>query len=94
MEKKYVYVIVEEGSWDYEFTNDLEVFDSFEKAKENFKERVERTKLDMAEWIEENETEIEENNDLENEHLYFSIYENGDYTRLHNSISVNKEEVK
>lgn len=94
MEKKYVYVIVEEGSWDYEFTNSLEVYDNFQKAKKDFEQRVKDTKTDMADWLEEDETEIDETNDLENEHLYFSMYENGDYTRLHNSISLNKMEVK
>lgn len=94
MEKKYVYVIVEEGSWDYEFTNSLEVYDNFQKAKKDFEQRVKDTKTDMADWLEEDETEIDETNDLENEHLYFSMYENGYYTRLHNSISLNKMEVK
>ena len=94
MEKKIVYVVVEEGSWDYEFTNSMEVYDTFEKAQKDFENRVNATKQDMADWIDEDETEIDETTNLEDEHLYFSMYESGDYTRLHNSISVNKMEVK
>ena len=92
MEKRYVYLVLEEGSWDYETTNSFKVFDSFEKAMKDFKQRVKDTKVDMKNWIDEDETEIEET--IENEHAYFSMYESGDYSRIHNTISLDKTEIE
>ena len=56
--KKYVYVLSEEGSWDYEFTNHTEVYANFEDALKSFKNLVRSAKLDMEEWTDEAVSEI------------------------------------
>lgn len=89
--KKYVYVVVENGSWDYEFTNNISVFDNFEKAKEEYTRQVESAKVDMLDFVDEEDIEIERNEN--NEDLEFSIYELGDYTKNHCDIKVNKLEI-
>lgn len=91
--KRYVYVVIESGSWDYEFTNSTSVFDSFEKALKEYKELIKRTKQDMEEWADEEDLEIEEDTNIEKESASFSMYENGDYSRLHNDITVTKQEI-
>lgn len=90
-QKRYVYVVIENGSWDYETTKNVSVFDSFEKAKEEYQNLIERTKQDMKEWANEEDLGIEEN--IDEEYVSFSMYENGDYSRLHNDIVVEKQEI-
>lgn len=91
--KRYVYVVIESGSWDYEFTNSTSVFDNFKKALKEYKELIKRTKQDMEEWADEEDLEIEEDTNIEKESASFSMYENGDYSRLHNDITVTKQEI-
>ena len=86
-----VYVLLEEGSWDYEFTNNIEVYTKFEDALNKFNELVKTAEADMKEWTEEvvSEQEIEQG-----VAAYFSTYEDGDYTRLHDTITISEKEVK
>lgn len=91
--KRYVYVVIENGSWDYETTNSISVFDSFEKAFKEYQDLIETTKQDMKEWANEEDLDIEENIDEDNESASFSMYECGDYTRLHNDIVIEKQEI-
>jgi len=87
----YVYVIVEEGSWDYEPTNDVIVFETFEKALKEFQKRVDEAKKDMAEWIDN--AVCEQTINKEEEYASFETYEDGDFTRLHDTIVINKEKI-
>ena len=89
---KEVYVVVEEGSWDYESTNDVAVFDSFEKALENFNYRVSIAQFDMSSWTDDIASEQTINEATQS--ASFEIYEDGDFTRLHDTIQILKKEVK
>lgn len=91
--KKYVYVVIENGSWDYETTNSVSVFDNFEKALKEYQDLIQTTKQDMEEWADEEDLDIEENIDKDNESASFSMYECGDYSRLHNDIVIEKQEI-
>lgn len=94
-----VYLIVEFGSWDYEENDkvDTMIFATYEKAKEEFIKRVEQTKEDMFNgWFDIEDKEqytVEEDIDDKNKYCSYSIYESGDYTRLHNDITLQEMEV-
>lgn len=88
---KYVYVLLEEGSWDYEFTNHTEVYAKYEDALKSFKNLVKSAKLDMKEWTED-AVEIQ-HIDKDTEQASFEIYEDGDFTRLHDTITILRKEV-
>lgn len=85
---KYVYVLNENGSWDYEETGKVEVYTSFEKALERFKYLVKIAKQDMNEWG--YNIEKEQTIDEEKEYANFEIYEEGEAIRLHDYITVEK----
>lgn len=91
--KQYVYVLTEDGSWDYDITNDVEIFSTFEKAFESFKHRVALAKTDMNDWLDKSEQAVEESVDVAKEDALFEIYENGNYTRMHDSILIQRKEV-
>lgn len=89
---KTVYVLIEEGSWDYEPTMSVEVYSTFEKALKEFNNRVALAKQDMDEWTED--STCEQNIDEASESASFEIYEDGNFTRLHDTIVIEKKEVK
>lgn len=90
---EFVYVVAEEGSWDYEFTNHTEVYASFGDALNSFKNLARAATLDMAEWINEDSIAQSEQIDEEKQTASFEIYEDGDFTRLHDTITITKKEV-
>lgn len=87
---KHVYVLLEEGSWDYEFTNNMAVYANFKDALKEFNKLVKQAKSDMKEWTDDISSEQDVTPGIA---AYFSIYEDGDYTRLHNTITISKKEV-
>lgn len=90
---EFVYVVAEEGSWDYEFTNHTEVYASFGDALNSFKNLSRAAKQDMLEWIDEESIAQSEQIDEEKQAASFEIYEDGDFTRLHDTITITKKEV-
>lgn len=93
---KYVYVLMEEGSWDfYDSKTDVIVFSTFEKALEEFNQRVANAKVDLEDWR-ESDTKMQEelNVNKDDESASFEAYEDGYYERLHSNITITKEEVK
>lgn len=91
---EFVYVIQEEGSWDYEYTHHTEVFATWGDALHQFKALVRTARLDMQNWLSDPEDIAEsEQIDEDAEAASFEIYEDGDYSRLHDSISITKKEV-
>jgi len=90
---EFVYVIQEEGSWDYEFTNHTEVYASFGDAVNSFKNLARVARQDMLDWISEDSIVQSEQIDEEAGTASFEIYEDGDFTRLHDTISITKKEV-
>jgi len=90
---KHVYVLMEEGSWDYEFTNHTEVYSTFEKALNSYKNLVRSARLDMKEWIPDDQISESEQIDEEAGTASFEIYEDGDFTKLHDTISIIRKEV-
>lgn len=91
---EFVYTIQESGSWDYEYTHHTEVFATWGDALHQFKALVRIAKLDMDEWLanEADRTESEQI-DEDAQTASFEIYENGDYSRLHDSIQLTRKEV-
>lgn len=90
---EFVYVIQEEGSWDYEFTHHTEVYASFGDALNSYKNLVRVARLDIREWISNDRISESEQIDEEAGTANFEIYEDGDFTRLHDTISITKKEV-
>jgi len=93
MDKKYVYVLIEDSSWDYEYSQDIKVYSNFNDALKDYNQRVKDAKNDMDQWLDKDEQATEELVDTDKEYASFSIYEDGNWTRTHDDISVNKKEV-
>ena len=90
---EFVYVIQEEGSWNYEFTHHTEVYTSFGDALNSYKNLVRVARSDMHEWISDDQISESEQIDEEAGTASFEIYEDGDFTRLHDTITITKKEV-
>ena len=90
---EFVYVIQEEGSWDYEFTGHTEVYASFGDALNSYKNLVRVARSDIKEWISEDQISESEQIDEEAGTANFEIHEDGDFTRLHDTITITKKEV-
>lgn len=90
---EFVYVIQEEGSWNYEFTHHTEVYASFGDALNSFKNLVRVAKSDIREWISDDQISESEQINEEAGAAVFETYEDGDFTRLHDTISITKKEV-
>ena len=90
---EFVYVIQEEGSWDYETTNHTEVYASFGDALTSFKNLARVAKSDIREWISDDRISESEQIDEEAGAAVFETYEDGDFTRLHDTITITKKEV-
>ena len=90
---EFVYVIQEEGSWDYESTHHTEVYASFGDALNSYKNLVKVARSDMHEWISDDQISESEQIDAEAGTASFEIYEDGDFTRLHDTIAITKKEV-
>ena len=90
---EFVYVVAEEGSWDYEFTGHTEVYASFGDALNSFKNLARGAKQDMLEWTSEDAIVQSEQIDEEAGIANFQIYEDGDFTKLHDTITITRKEV-
>ena len=90
---EFVYVIQEEGSWDYEFTHHTEVYASFGDALNSYKNLVRVARSDIREWISEDRISESEQIDEEAGTASFETYEDGNFNRLHNTITITKKEV-
>ena len=91
---EFVYVVQEEGSWDYVSTHHTtEIYASFGDALNSYKNLVKVAKADIRKWISEDEISESEQIDEEAGTASFEIYEDGDFTRLHDTITITKKEV-
>lgn len=90
---EFVYVIQEEGSWDYASTHHTEIYASFGDALNSYKNLVRVAKSDIREWISDDQISESEQIDEEAGTASFEIYEDGDFTRLHDAITITKKEV-
>ena len=90
---EFVYVIQEEGSWNYEFTHHTEVYASFGDALNSYKNLVRIARSDIREWISDDQISESEQINEEAGAAVFEIYEDGDFTRLHDTITITKKEV-
>ena len=90
---EFVYVIQEEGSWDYASTHHTEVYASFGDALNSYKNLVRVARSDIREWISEDQISESEQIDEEAGTANFKTYEDGDFTRLHDTITITKKEV-
>ena len=90
---EFVYVIQEEGSWNYEFTHHTEVYASFGDALNSYKNLVRVAKSDIREWISGDQISESEQINEEAGAAVFETYEDGDFTRLHDTVTIIKKEV-
>lgn len=87
-----VYVIGEEGSWDYELTHHVEAYASFEDAVNSYRNLVKNARLDMKEQVKNDITECEQI-DEEAETASFEIYKDGYYTQFHDTIEISNIQI-
>ena len=90
---EFVYVVQEEGSWDYASTHHTEVYASFGDALNSYKNLVRVARSDIREWINDDQISESEQIDEEAGTASFEIYEDGDFTRLHDTVTITKKEV-
>lgn len=83
-----VYVVIESWVVDYDSGRTIAIYDTKEKALEDFKERIKSAKIDMG--FDNDEGNIIE----EKEEDSYVIYEDGYYSRNHIYIDIVEEEVK
>ena len=88
-----VYIITEEGSWDYENILHTEVYSSFEEALKSYNNLKSTAQADMREWLSEPDIAEDEQIDRDTEQAEFQIYQEGDYTRYHDTITIARKEV-
>lgn len=89
-----VYVVTEEGSWDYEDTLLTEIYASYEEALKRYNSLKRTAQDDMKEWDDESGMTVEnEQIDQDAESAEFQIYQDGDYTRFHDTIIITRKEV-
>ena len=89
-----VYVVTEEGSWDYEDTLLTEIYASYEEALKRYNNLKRTAQTDMKEWDDESGMTVEnEQIDQDAESAEFQIYQDGDYTRFHDTIIITRKEV-
>lgn len=92
--KKYVYVLLETGSWDYEPSCSVEIFKDFDVALTHFEQKIIEAKIEMKNWIDEDDIDEDKIIDKDKDYASYEISETGDFTRLHNSLTITREEVK
>ena len=90
---EFVYVIQEEGNWGYGSTHHTEVYASFGDALNSYKNLARVARSDIREWISDDQISESEQIDEEAGTASFEIYEDGDFTRLHDTITITKKEV-
>ena len=89
-----VYVVTEEGSWDYEDTLLTEIYASYEEALKRYNSLKRTAQDDMKEWDDDSGMTVEnEQIDQDAESAEFQIYQDGDYTRFHDTITITRKEV-
>ena len=89
-----VYVVTEEGSWDYEDTLLTEIYASYEEALKRYNNLKKTAQADMKEWDDDSGMTVEnEQIDQDAESAEFRIYQDGDYTRFHDTITITRKEV-
>ena len=89
-----VYVVTEEGSWDYEDTLLTEIYASYEEALKRYNSLKKTAQDDMREWDDGSDMTVEnEQIDQDTESAEFQIYQDGDYSRFHDTITITRKEV-
>lgn len=88
-----VYVITEEGNWNYESILHTEVYSSFKEAFKSYNNLKCAAKLDMEERFSKSDLTEYEQIERDTEQAEFQIYLEGDYIRYHDTITITKEEV-
>ena len=89
-----VYVVTEEGSWDYEDTLLTEVYASYAEALKRYNSLKKTAQDDMREWDDDSDMTVEDEQiDQDAESAEFQIYQDGDYSRFHDTITITRKEV-
>ena len=90
---EFIFIVQEEGCWDGELVHHTEAYASFGDALNSFKNLARVARSDMHEWISDDRISESEQIDEEAGTASFEIYEDGDFTRLHDTIAITKKEV-
>ena len=83
MNKKTVFVVVEDSTYDY--STELFVFDNIEKAIEKKNELIEKSGI---------RDEMDDDYECIDEEEYFEAYPDGEYCENHYVVYIKKEEVR
>ena len=89
-----VYVVIESWVVDYDNDRTVAIYDTKEKALEDFKERIKSAKIDMGFDNDKSDIIDEGNMVEEQEEDSYVIYEDGYYSRNHICIDIEEKEVK
>lgn len=91
---EFIFIIQEEGCWNGELIHHTEAYASFGDALNSFKNLVRVAGLDMREWVRD-PSKLEESEQIDEEAgtASFETYESGNFTRLHDTITITKKEV-
>lgn len=90
---EFIYVLHEEGCWDGETTNNVEVFASFADAVNKYRALKKRAQVDINEWTAEDEIKESEQIDEDAESAHYEIYKDGYFMELHDTITIERKEV-
>ncbi len=91
---EFIFIIQEEGCWNGELIHHTEAYASFGDALNSFKNLVRVAGLDMREWVRD-PSKLEESEQIDEEAgtASFETYESGNFTKLHDTITITKKEV-
>lgn len=91
---EFIFIIQEEGCWNGELIHHTEAYASFGDALNSFKNLARVARSDIREWVRDpSKLEESEQIDEEAETASFETYESGNFTRLHDTITITKKEV-
>ena len=83
-----VFEVIIYSCYDFESDVNTEIFETYEKAKEYFEDRVETARLESEEYLEEEERRVTSLED------YYNVYKYGDASTYDVVIRIFEKEVK
>lgn len=90
---EFVYVVQEEGSWNYESTNHTEVYASFGDALNSYKNLVRVARSNIREWISDDQISESEQIDEETQTASYKVCNKDNEIYFHDTITITKKEV-
>lgn len=92
--RKYIYLLLENGIWDSQLVACAEVYSSFETALLAFRDKISQAQTDALKYYDEYQLEDDTKVNSEKESAVYNIYKKGDSLQLDHYIKIEKKEVK